>query len=435
MPELKDISDVTCCISDYGCFFSLAETMARKCKKVYLYRPFESEYLNLKTCIEGYGLENVELLDSPVDPKYLPEIDLYCYPDRGYGPMQKYLRSLGKAIYGSVGFCEYEEYRTRFLDLLEEIGLPMVHNEICHGFTELCNYLKKTEDKYVKINRWRANMETWHHIDWAHSQPQLEYLALEFGGAKELIVWVVQDKIDAVTEAGYDGDSVDGIFPTKSFSGPELKNELYLATWSEYKKLPQQLRDVNDALAPKLKQYGYRNNLATEVRIAKDGTGYFIDITPRMPGQTGEHLQETCTNFAERVWSAANGIMLEPEFSHKFVAEATMHYTAGEHDEWKVIDVPEEVARLTKLYHFAKVDGHYHFPPARNDEVGVIIGQGDTIEKCLDNLSDNFKAFEKEPLTIKFEGFAELIDDIKKAEKEGVRFTDQKIPPKEIAIQ
>jgi hypothetical protein len=435
MSELLPIEEVTATIVDYGCFTELAARLARDYKTVNLYNPFEDEYLDLKSCVQGSGIKGVNLIEDFMSEAVIKQTDVFIFPDRGYGPRQRYLRSLGKAVYGSMGFCLYEEFRTDFLDLLKETGLPMTGNKVVRGVTALSDHLKTVKDKYVKINRFRKNMETWHHIDYVHSIPQLEYLALTFGGAKELVIFVVQDKIEAVTETGYDGDCVDGIFPSKSFSGPELKNELYLATWSEYEKLPKQLKDVNAALAPKLKEYGYRNWIATEVRITDEGEGLFIDLTPRLPGQTGEHQLETCTNLPERIWKGANGIMVEPEFSHKFAAEATMHYTAGEHNEWKVIDIPEEVRRFVKLAHYAEIDGHYHFPPARNDEVGVVIGQGNTIEKCLDDLKEHFDALKNEPLAIEYEGFAELIDDIKSAAKEGIKFTDQKIPPKEIAIQ
>ena len=120
---MKLVGEVTACICDYGTFSGIATRLARDMKKVYLYQPFEAEYLNIKACIEGYGLDNIEQIDHPLDPDHVDEIDLYVFPDRGYGQLQKYLRDhLHKAVWGSMGFCEYEEYRTRFLDLLQEVG-------------------------------------------------------------------------------------------------------------------------------------------------------------------------------------------------------------------------------------------------------------------------------------------------------------------------
>lgn len=429
---LKSVEEITVCVIDYGSFECVAEKLAETAKKVYYHSPFEEEFLDLQSCVTGYGLKNVERLDQPLDPNMLGDIDLFVFPDRGFGGLQRHLREIGKPVWGSMGFCEYEESRTKFLKLMKQLELPTVESVTIRGVTKLSEHLKTVKDKWVKINRYRQNMETWHHIDYTHSQQELAKLAVTFGGAREEVVFLVQDTLKTPLELGYDGWCIDGQYPTRSFQGYELKNELYLGSWMENDELPEVVREINEAMSPILKKVGYRNFFATELRILND-TPYFIDPTLRMPGQTGEHQFETCTNLPEVIWKGANGEVVAPKFSYKFAAEATLHYTEDS-TSWKIFKVPESVQRWVKMYHYCIIDGICHFPPHKTDELGVVIGLGNTIETAIDQIKEHMEVLKHEPVKINMTGFAELITDIKKAEKDGIHFSDKKIPDESIVL-
>jgi hypothetical protein len=420
--NLKPVEEVTCCVCDYGSFESLADCLADTMETVFYYSPFEQEYRDINNCCIGEGLENVIRCNEPLDPDVLDDIDLFVFPDIGYGGLQRHLRSLGKAVWGATRVTDYELFRTKFLTLLRELKLPIAPSVVVKGITALAEHLKNCKDKWVKINRYRENMETWHHIDWAHSERMLEGLSLVFGGAKEQVTFVVQDPIDTEIEIGYDGWTVDGKFPPRSFQGYEKKNELYLGAWLPDSSLPKEIQQINEALASLLKANEYRNQIATEIRV-KGAKGFYIDPTMRMAGQTQEHLQNSCTNLARVIWEGANGILVPPEFSHKVAAEATMHYKAGEPKDWKTLRIPEEARRWCKFYHYCIYEGLYHFPPYRNDEVGVIIGLGDTKEAAVEALRKNFKLLEGEPLEICEEKFEDLFKEITRAEARGMKFS------------
>ena len=294
---MKDIHDVVCCTIDYGTFLSVAEKLGETCKTSYYHSPFQTEYQDVRNCVKGGGLDLVQRLDEFLDPDVLDTIDLFVFPDIGFGGLQRHLRSIGKAVWGHMGADSLELFRTKFLDVLEEVGLPIAPSERIVGLSALAEYLKKNDKKWVKINRFRGNMETWHHKDYAHSQRTLDGLAVIFGGAKEQIVFVVQDEIESDVECGYDLPwCIDGEFPVQSFQGYEKKNELYLGSVIADAELPDEIKVVNKAMAPILKDFGYRCWWATEIRVA-DGVPYFIDPTPRMPGQTGEHQLENLYEF------------------------------------------------------------------------------------------------------------------------------------------
>lgn len=427
---VKPLSEVTCCVCDYGTFQALAETMAEATAKTYYHTPCASEYECVDQCVIGDGMAKVERLDDVHDA--IDEIDLWLFPDIGFGGLQRYLRKQGKLVWGSMGASDLELYRTRFIKLMRELELPVVNSVAIRGVNALSEHLKGVKDKWVKINRYRGNMETWHHLDYEHSIPKLNELAVTFGGVQNQVMFVVQDSIPDAIEIGYDGWTVDGEYPPCSFQGFERKNKLYLGSMLDYEELPQDVRTVNEAMSPVFKEYGYRNFFASEIRKADQA--YFIDPTMRMPGQTGEHLLETCTNLPEVIYQGAQGNVITPEFENLFAAEATIHYTA-DCDGWRVLKVPDEVKRWVKLYHYCESDGLYHFPPGKNDELGVVVGNGDSIESAIEAVSDHFEALSSEPVSIDFEEFADLIAEIHKSEEEGLKFSDQEVPDPAIVIE
>lgn len=435
---MKSVEEVTACVCDYGTFISVAEKLAETCTKVYFHSPYEVEYQAARTCLRGFGLDKVERLDEFLDPVVLKTIDLFVFPDIGFGGIMRHLRDdLGKAVWGHMGANDIELYRDMFLEVLKDVGLPIIHSERIVGLTKLAEYLTKNENKWVKINRFRGNMETWHHSDYAHSQRMLDSLAVTFGGAKENVVFVVQDDIKSELEIGYDGWSIDGQFPSHSFQGYEKKNELYLGSVLANEDLPEEILTVNEAMGPVLKEYGYRGWWATEIRV--NGEPYFIDPTPRMPGQTGEHQLETITNFADVIWQGANGNLIKPEFEWKFAAEATLHWDLKSKDpsiidQWKTFDVPKGVERWLKPYHYCKLNGVYNCVGENTDEIGVMIGVGNSTQEAIDHLRANLKAIKGIPVTANTDGFVDLLEMIKDAEKQGIRFGG-KIPKPETILK
>lgn len=422
---MKDVSQIKACVVDYGYFIELASRLAIDLDTVFYHAPTDSEFQEVKTSVQGDGIEGVERIREFLTPEIISETDLFIFPDIGYAGVQRYLRSIGKAVWGSFRATEYEIYRTKFIDLLKEVNLPVVKSQKIIGLSNLKKHLADCENKWIKVDRFRGNMETWKHIDFERSENKLDELAIEFGAVKEHIVFVVQDNLKSDVEAGYDGWTIDGQFPQKCFHGFEEKNELYLASQVEYENLPQQILEVNEALIPVFKETGYRNWCASEIRI-KDGVPYFIDPTFRIPGMSGEHQLETCSNISEVIWAGANGIIVEPEFTHLFAAAATLHHSDG--DGWLTMGVPKEIRKWIKLNHFFQLDGLYHFAPRCNDEVGLVIGVGDSIKEAIGHLKDNFEALDGEQVSIEFDNFKDLLEEATEATDQGIEFTDQPIP-------
>lgn len=440
---MKSVEELHVAILDYGTFIGLADGLSKKCKRVSYHSPHQQEYLGIDRCVIGDGMERFERVDEYLDPEFFNSVDLWVFPDIEFGGLQKYLRSIGKLVWGSMGASDLELFRTKFLKVVKEVGLEMVNSVPIFGLTRLADHLKDRENVWVKINRYRDNKETFHWQDWVHGQRDLEQLACAFGPLKDHVWFVVQDAIEGdddqpVLEFGYDGlmvTSPDRVpqYPKSSFAGYEKKNELYLGSLLPYTELPEEVQIVNEKFGPVLAEYGYRNFWATEIR-KKGDKFYFIDPTARMAGQTMEHQFENMTNLPEVLLAGAQGILVEPEFEHDFAAEATLHYKGCE-EGWKTFVLAPEQERWVKLYRCCKCDGAYQYPPHKSNEVGVVLGLADGIEESIDDLKKHFEAIKDEPVSVEMAGFADLLEQIKDAENEDVKFSDQPVPPPEIAVR
>lgn len=440
---MKTIEEATVLVVDAGTFIPLADCIGKKAKRCLYYSPWEQEYVGIDRAVIGDGFQTFERCDDFMEPSVLKEIDLAVFPDISYGGLQRHFRDdLKIPVWGSMGASDLELYRTRFAKIVKELGLLTTPTVPIRGLTALADHLKPLKNKWVKINRYRDNKETFKWIDWDHGQRDLEQMACAFGPLKDKIVFVVQDPIEGdddepVLEVGYDGwlITVDGEahFPESSFQGYEKKNQLYLGSMLKYVDLPEEVRAVNEEFGKVNAQYGYRNFFATEIRIKGD-TFDFIDPTQRMAGQTMEHLLRTCKNLPEIILSGASGTLLKPEWESTFAAEATLHYTA-ECEGWKTFKVPKEAEPYVMLYRCCcDDDGLYQFPPHKSDELGVVVGNGDSVQEAVDDLKDHFELLKDEPVSIEVAGFADLIQQIEDAESECVEFGDDELPAPESVV-
>src|SRR5262249_54878008 len=111
--------------------------------------------------------------------------------------------------------------------------------------------------------------------------------------------------------------------------------------------------------------------------------------------------------------AGANGELIEPEFNAKFAAEATLHYhTIPDEEAWRVLRIPDEIRGCFKLYKYCRDGEVYYFPPQDNDEVGVVIGTGDTIEDAIGSLKENLKMIEDEPIHAEVNDFSDILDSL-----------------------
>lgn len=325
--------------------------------------------------------------------------------------------------------------RHNFLEYLQTVNLPQPGYINIRGLKALRDHLRERKDKYIKLSKYRGTMETWHHVSYATSEPILDALALKLGPLQDHVPFVVCDPIETDLEVGYDGYCIDGQFPSLGIHGIECKDQSLLASVLPYDELPEQVREVNGKMADTLKGFRYRNFWSTEIRV-KDGMPYFIDPTCRMPSPCGEIQLEMWTNLGEIIWHGANGELVDPVPAKKFGAEVIIQHN-GDCDNWRTVEIPDEIRKWVKLYHCCKTDGRYHVPPVHHlkESIGAIIGLGDTMEEAIDHLKENVEAMKDQPITASVDSLYKVLEEAQKAEDSGLKFSDEPIPEPETAME
>lgn len=424
---MKDVSDLVACVIDRTTFFPVADRLARDMKKVYYCPPKGEGFETVGHDSLGFNYPGVESIRDfwPIKD----QIDLFVFPDcRDWG-LQLELESQGFPVWGSKQAEDLESLRGLWLEVAQSVGLPMPHTEVVQGLEAAREYLydHRDEKKYVKISRYRGDMETWCADDWLVTQNKLNFLANKWGGLAPTLTFYIQDDLDTEIEGGADSYFV-GDFPDEVIIGYEKKNMGYFGAVMPRADMAPEIWRPSELLAPVLKSFNYCNFFSTEVRLV-DGESYLLDPCCRCPSPAGEEQLEMYDNFADIVWRGANGELVQPKWAANYCGEAVIQWT-GDKEGPKAIRVPESIRQWTKLYACAYLDDAFHFPPTQDPEaLGCIVGIGDTPTEVIDHLKEIREELSSQPVELRIEPMAELIVQIEEAKKLGIEFGDgEKLP-------
>jgi hypothetical protein len=429
---MTDLSDKICCVVDHGLFVELAIRLSRDFGKVYYHVPWERGFPIVNEAVIGNGFDEITWVDEIWD--VLDEVDLFVFPDVLHSGLQLHLASLGKRVWGSRKGDSLEIGRAKLKKVQEELGMHHPKYEIVRGLDNLRSFLKENSDKYVKVSKFRGMMETFHHTEYAQTEPILDQLAVKFGSVKNAMPFLVETPVETDIEVGYDGYCVDGAFPAFGIQGYEVKDKSLIASVQKYSDMPKEITIVNQVLAPVLKIYGYRNFWSTEIRV-KDGNSYLIDPCCRAPSPCLEIQLELWENLGEILWHGAAGELVDQKPAAQFGVEAIIDHNGDEHS-WRTLEVPDKVRRWVKLYNVARVDGTYVMPPFPHscDAIGAVVGIGDTLPEAIDQLISHVAALKDQPVTVKVESLYDGLEEIQQAEKKGLEFSDQPVPEPESVL-
>lgn len=424
---MNDWKKATVLCIDNGLFVGVAQTLAKEFGRVYYHTPdWAKGFPSIQDAIIGDGFDEFERINDIWD--VMDKVDICVFPDICHSGLQLHLEFIGKRVWGARKGDGLEIIREKFLRELEAVGLDAPDWRMITGLTKLREYLAKHNDKFVKISRWRQDLETFHHIDYALSQTELDSLAVRFGPLQDDMPFIVVDPIECIAEVGYDGYCIDGKFPKQSAYGIECKDKGYIGTMKKHAELPKSVQEVNAALSKTLKGFNYRQFWSTEIRVTDDAA-YFIDPTCRLGMPSGDAQLALYGNVAEIIWEGASGVLVDPKPSAKFVAQALMSH-GGDKKEWRTLHIPDEVYDSVRLMYACKVGDVYAISPSSKcgDTIGSVIGTGDTIEDAIGNLKENAEALKQQPVTIHVESLVDVLRDIQEGEAEGIEFTKQEVP-------
>lgn len=380
---MKDFSTASVCVVDNGLFAEFAVELAKHFGKVYLYIPWENAYPKSIQLVVGTGLEGVEKVDSfwPIVDK----VDLWVFPDIYFGPLQEYLVSQGKRVWGSRMGEELELFRDYSKRALSMTGLPIGPYSLVTGIDALRTYLQQHENQYVKVSRTRGDFETFKSDNYELSKPKLDEIAQKLGAIQTVKEFIVEEAIPDAVEVGYDGFSVDGQFPTRAMYGLEIKDKGYVGHFVKASRMPAQVQWVNELSAPLLRQYQYRNFWSAEARITRDGVPYVIDPCCRAGSPPSELAMMMYTNLPEIFWYGAEGECVDPVPAAEWGAEI-MLVSAWANHNWQALDFPPEIRDNVKLHFPVVIDGKYYTTPQGYDTptIGAVVAVGDTMQTAID---------------------------------------------------
>ncbi len=381
-----DLSDKVCCVYDNGLFPELAVSLVGQFGKVYYYSSWETSFPRSSSMLIGKGIEGVERIDS-IWP-YIDKIDLFAFADILHGPLQVYLRSIGKRVWGSGLAESLELHRAASKRWLRDLGLPVGPYRAIKGMAELRRHLQMHDDQFVKISRSRGDMETFHSPSYELIEPRLDELEHALGAKKNITEFVVEEPIGAKAEVGYDGFTVDGRYPYRALFGIETKDAGYVGQVVPYSALPRSVGFVNQKLAPLFRDLTYRGFFSSEIRVAEDNTPYLIDPCCRMASPPGELYLYLIANLAEVIWAGAGGDLVDPEWRYEWGAQLVLHSDWAEHG-WQPVKFDDSLREHVKLHYLTVIDDTFYYVPqdVKFPEIGSVVAGGNSKEEAIKNVN------------------------------------------------
>lgn len=416
-----DLSSKTCFVYDNGLFVELAVRLARDFGKVYYYHPFKSAFPRLRDASVGEGLLGVERVYDLWD--VADQVDLWVFPDVYDGDLQSFLRNRGDRVWGSgdAQFLELDRWKTRKLQ--QELGVPGPPTQKVVGVEALRKHLANRTNKWIKVSYFRGDGETWHHHTAFVSEVYLDELVKRYGPLGHQVEFIVEDNVEGV-EIGYDGWTIDGEFPESSLFGIEVKDLGYIGRVLPYSKLPRQIRDVNRAFSPILKEGRCRSFVSFEMRVGPAGDPVMIDPCMRCGSPPTEIWMEMFENLSQVIWEGAAGNMVVPEPIAEWACIAMIHSPWAVHN-WTPIAIPNEVRKWVKLRNLTRVDGRDYFVPQPGielPEIGAVVGLGNSMKEAIAHLDSVAKQVDGYNITIHKDALEKAQESIKEAEKVGIKF-------------
>lgn len=426
---MKETKDISVCVVDHGIFFGLAQELAKQVSHVgYHFPGWERGFSSCRDGAVGDGFPEVELVHDLWENK--KKFDQFIFPDIQHSGMQKELESQGYAVWGSRTGDNLETLRFHFIQTLEKLGLEVAPYRTIQGLSELRVFLRNNENKYIKISRWRADLETYHHINYELSRNWLDEKAIQFGDLQDFIQFLVFDPIDTDLEVGYDGYCIDGWYPNMAIHGIEKKDKGYIGAAQHYDDLPKQVREVNDRFSDVLGSHRYRNFWSTEIRIVGERF-YFIDPTCRAGMPSGDAQFVMYKNLADILWKGAHGAVVEPEFKAKYVVQSLIEHN-GNPDHWRTLHIPDRYYDQVRLLSPCAVGKElYAISPssAAGETVGSILSTGDDLELAIEENQKMAKEMcELNDISIHTDAVIDVLKEMHSAAKQGVKMTEEELP-------
>jgi hypothetical protein len=414
---LQGYKDKIAFVVDNGIFIETAVKLSQFFGETCYFSPWVEAYPKSDRRCVGEGIKGIERVYyvwakiHEIEREKKVDKTVIVFPDLYEGDLQIELQQRGFRVWGSKLGDQLELHRKESKKYFKKLGLPVGDFEVIIGIDALREYLKKNDDVYVKISVTRGDMETKSSKNYAYVKQWLDNLQHTMGEQGTIQEFIVEKKLDAVAELGYDGYCVDGQWPKEALTGLEVKDKSYLGVVTPYKKMSPTLTEYTEAISETLKTYQYRNFMSTENRIMKDKTSYMNDGCKRQGSPPSELYINMFTNLPDIIWFGAEGKLIEPEWVDKWGAEVVIDSSAHDEKMWQHISFPEKYRDNVKLHQFKVINGGYYVLPLENSSVGAAVATGATMDEARKNVQKVCDEIEGDCLEI----HSDCLDDAEEA--------------------
>lgn len=417
-----NLKEKTVMVIDFGNYIGVAIRLSKEFGTTYYHCPFVINGFPEHNPVDiGRGIPEIIKVQDFED--YIEGVDLFVFPDLYFKGLQRYLKRIGKLVYGSGDAQVMETDRGYMKMLQKEVGLPTNEYEEVEGVYELEERLKILEDKYIKSSL-RGDSETFKHINYVLSKDELKGMKHRMGIFDKKEKYIIESKIESIAEVGIDTETADGKFLDVSLTGIELKDIGFYGRMLSYNTLPKQIKDVTDKLSPVFENFGYRGPYSNEIRIDKKLDGYLIDQTCRMPSPPTSLKMLMYENYGEILWTIACGEIpkVKYRFAHgvQFIIKSEMAKT-----EPVAIQFPAEFRDNIDIKNLViDDDGTYYYTPngLAMCEIGSVSAAGHSMEqavKIATEIAEQVKGFD---IYINTDCIEDAKTQIKNLNKNGIRY-------------
>lgn len=401
---------------DFGLSLEHFVKLASEGNEVRLYTPWQTAFPKFENFAVGLGIEGIQKVLYFFD--HVNWADLIVFFDLGAGDLVSYLRDKGYTVFGAGREGEeLEQNRWHLKQIMKEIGLPLQNSVRIKGISELREYLKKNQNKYVKIDIFRGDIDSFSAKDYDSVKLEINKDEVALGPFSEEYQFVVEDYIEG-TEPGFDLFFNGREFIKPYLWGIEFQKSAYLGHYVN--ELPKSLKLVAEKLTPYLQKIDYRGPMSSEVRLTKEGKSYLIDVCSRLPYPLSAVYTESIQNYTEVIYKTAKAQPVEIKVVSPYVAVLPLTSMRAE-KEWVKLNFDPKLRDLVKIRCAAKVNDSYYAVKGM-EVVYVLVATGDTIEEVKEKLEKTVEQVDALGLATDI-SLDPLYKEIEEAKRFGLDFT------------
>jgi len=188
-------------VYDFGLSVEHAARLAKDGHSVVYFTPWARGFPKFEEYAPGLNFDGLEKTLYFFDE--VEKEDCIVFFDIGAGDLCNYLRkTTNKPVYGAGIGEKLENHRALLKEVMKKVGLPTPNYEVIKGVPQLREYLKTHPNKYVKLDIFRGDIESFGAKNYDSIKLYLDEIEVALGPFNETYEFVVEDFIDGI-EPGF----------------------------------------------------------------------------------------------------------------------------------------------------------------------------------------------------------------------------------------